>query len=140
MDQSFEACVATSQDIFLCLWKSELGLCNNKYYLMKSHWQVVLSQWSGSNRGGYKIVQSSSRVSVNLDGVFNIISYDIVPKLQDILLASKFRVTVWIQVHLKHFVSKVSSYFSPVLSVCALINNCSILLIIACNGPCKMRT
>ncbi|XP_073019217.1 uncharacterized protein [Primulina eburnea] len=77
---------------------------------------VVLSQWSGSNRGGYKIVQSNSRVSVNLDGVFNIISYDIVPKLQDILLASKFQVVIADESHfLKNAQAKRTCASLPIL-------------------------
>lgn len=59
---------------------------------MKSHEQVVLSQSNGSNRGGFNIVPSNAKKPINLDGVFNIISYDIVPKLQDRLLASAFKV------------------------------------------------
>lgn len=54
--------------------------------------QVVLSQCSGSNKSGFTIVTSSSKNSVRLDGLFNIISYDIVPKLQDTLMASDFKV------------------------------------------------
>ncbi|KZV42449.1 Chromatin remodelling complex ATPase chain isw-1 [Dorcoceras hygrometricum] len=77
---------------------------------------VVLSQWSGSNRGGYKIVQSNSRASVNLDGVFNIISYDIVPKLQDLLLASKFQVVIADESHfLKNAHAKRTCASLPIL-------------------------
>ncbi|KAL9266259.1 DNA annealing helicase and endonuclease ZRANB3-like protein [Drosera capensis] len=36
---------------------------------------VVLSQWGGSNKSGFTIV-SSTKGSVHLDGLFNIISYD----------------------------------------------------------------
>lgn len=54
--------------------------------------QVVLSQMGGSNRGGFKIVQSSMR-NIYLDGVFNIVSYDIVPKLQNILLQNEYKVS-----------------------------------------------
>lgn len=60
--------------------------------LIKSHQQVVLSQSSGSNRAGFNIVPSNSKEPINLDGIFNIISYDIVPKLKDKLLASDFKV------------------------------------------------
>ncbi|KAL0392527.1 UNVERIFIED_CONTAM: SWI/SNF-related matrix-associated actin-dependent regulator of chromatin subfamily A-like protein 1 [Sesamum radiatum] len=51
--------------------------------------------WSGSNRGGFNIVPSNTRRPINLDGVFNIISYDTVPKLQDMLLASDFKEDMW---------------------------------------------
>ena len=54
---------------------------------------MVLSQWSGSNRGGFRIVPSNTRGTINLDGVFNIISYDVVPKLQKILAESEFKVS-----------------------------------------------
>lgn len=55
--------------------------------------QVVLSQWSGSNRGGFRIVPSNTKGTIHLDGVFNIISYDVVPKLQKILAESEFKVS-----------------------------------------------
>ncbi|KAF3773481.1 DNA annealing helicase and endonuclease, partial [Nymphaea thermarum] len=46
---------------------------------LRLHWAtVVLSQMGGSNRGGFKIVQSSNMRNIFLDGVFNIVSYDIV--------------------------------------------------------------
>ncbi|CAN1279727.1 DNA annealing helicase and endonuclease ZRANB3 [Linum perenne] len=54
---------------------------------------VVLSQWSGSNRGGFSLL-SSAKDTINLDGLFNIISYDVVPKLQNTLMASKFKASV----------------------------------------------
>lgn len=53
--------------------------------------QVVLSQCSGSNKSGFNIIPSNRKGTVRLDGVFNIISYDIVPKLQDTLMASDFK-------------------------------------------------
>ncbi|GMY28050.1 SWI/SNF-related matrix-associated actin-dependent regulator of chromatin subfamily A-like protein 1 [Fagus crenata] len=53
---------------------------------------VVLSQCGGSNRAGYTIVSSSTKGSIHLDGLFNIISYDVVPKLQNLLMASEFKV------------------------------------------------
>lgn len=54
--------------------------------------QVVLSQYGGSNRGGFTIVSSSSKGTIRLDGLFNVISYDLVPKLQKLLMASDFKV------------------------------------------------
>ncbi|KAI9125664.1 hypothetical protein K1719_003082 [Acacia pycnantha] len=53
---------------------------------------VVLSQSGGSNKGGFTIVSSNTKSSIHLDGVFNIISYDLVPKLQSMLMASDFKV------------------------------------------------
>jgi hypothetical protein len=53
--------------------------------------QVVMSQWAGSNIGNFNIVQTSSKQTVRLDGVFNIISYELVSKLQEILVNSDFK-------------------------------------------------
>ncbi|XP_074565416.1 uncharacterized protein LOC141821928 isoform X1 [Curcuma longa] len=55
---------------------------------------VVLSQSGGSNKAGFKIVSSHLKSSIHLDGVFNIVSYDVIPKIQDILLASEFKIVV----------------------------------------------
>ncbi|XP_051126580.1 uncharacterized protein LOC127248338 isoform X3 [Andrographis paniculata] len=77
---------------------------------------VVLSQWSGSNRVGFNIVPSSNKRSINLDGVFNIISYDIVPKLQDVLLASDFKVVIADESHfLKNAQAKRTTASLPLL-------------------------
>ncbi|XP_019056169.1 PREDICTED: SWI/SNF-related matrix-associated actin-dependent regulator of chromatin subfamily A-like protein 1 isoform X2 [Nelumbo nucifera] len=54
---------------------------------------VVLSQWGGSNRAGFTIVQSSAKGTIHLDGVFNIVSYDVIPKLQHLLMASEFKMS-----------------------------------------------
>lgn len=54
---------------------------------------MVLSQWGGTNRGGFNIVASNTKRNIQLDGVFNIISYDIVPKIQDMLMTSDFKVS-----------------------------------------------
>ncbi|KAL0432963.1 UNVERIFIED_CONTAM: SWI/SNF-related matrix-associated actin-dependent regulator of chromatin subfamily A-like protein 1 [Sesamum latifolium] len=70
--------------------------------------------WSGSNRVGFNIVPSNTRRPINLDGVFNIISYDIVPKLQDMLLASDFKVVVADESHfLKNAQAKRTSASLP---------------------------
>ncbi|KAL3656112.1 hypothetical protein CASFOL_000508 [Castilleja foliolosa] len=77
---------------------------------------VVLSQQSGSNRGGFNIVPSNTKGPVNLDGIFNIISYDIVPKLQDILLASNFKVVIADESHfLKNGQAKRTNASLPIL-------------------------
>ena len=55
---------------------------------------MVLSQCGGSNRGGFNILASNTKRTIQLDGVFNIISYDIVPKFQDVLMASEFKVSI----------------------------------------------
>lgn len=77
---------------------------------------VVLSQWNGSNRGGFNIVPSNAKRPINLDGVFNIISYDIVPKLQDRLLASAFKVVIADESHfLKNGQAKRTAASLPIL-------------------------
>ncbi|XP_043710731.1 SWI/SNF-related matrix-associated actin-dependent regulator of chromatin subfamily A-like protein 1 isoform X2 [Telopea speciosissima] len=77
---------------------------------------VVLSQLGGSNRGGFKIVQSNSKGTIHLDGVFNIISYDVVPKLQDVLLASEFKVVIADESHfLKNAQAKRTTASLPIL-------------------------
>ncbi|XP_022972164.1 SWI/SNF-related matrix-associated actin-dependent regulator of chromatin subfamily A-like protein 1 isoform X5 [Cucurbita maxima] len=55
---------------------------------------VVLSQNCGSNKGGFTILSSSTKSTIHLDGLFNIISYDAVQKLQNILMASDFKVVI----------------------------------------------
>lgn len=54
---------------------------------------MVLSQCGGSNRAGFTIVHSNTKGSIHLDGLFNILSYDVVPKLQNVLMASEFKVS-----------------------------------------------
>lgn len=77
---------------------------------------VVLSQCSGSNKGGFKIVASNTKKSIHLDGVFNIVSYDIVPKLQDLLMASTFKVVIADESHfLKNAQAKRTSASLPLL-------------------------
>ncbi|KAK4421583.1 SWI/SNF-related matrix-associated actin-dependent regulator of chromatin subfamily A-like protein 1 [Sesamum alatum] len=72
--------------------------------------------WSGSNRGGFNIVPSNTRRPINLDGVFNIISYDTVPKLQDMLLASDFKVVIADESHfLKNAQAKRTNASLPIL-------------------------
>ncbi|CAA3017956.1 SWI SNF-related matrix-associated actin-dependent regulator of chromatin subfamily A 1 isoform X1 [Olea europaea subsp. europaea] len=77
---------------------------------------VVLSQWSGSNRGGFNIMTSNTKRSIHLDGVFNIISYDIVQKLQDVLMASEFKVVIADESHfLKNAQAKRTNASLPIL-------------------------
>ena len=52
-----------------------------------------MSQWSGSKIGNFNIVQTSGKQTIQLDGVFNIISYELVSKIQEILVNSDFKVT-----------------------------------------------
>lgn len=76
---------------------------------------VVLSQSSGSNRAGFNIV-SSSRSTIHLDGLFNIISYDAVPKLQNKLMTSEFKVVIADESHfLKNAQAKRTTASLPVI-------------------------
>lgn len=77
---------------------------------------VVLSQCGGSNKAGFTIVQSNKKGTIHLDGIFNIISYDVVPKLQDILMTSKFKVVIADESHfLKNAQAKRTSAAVPIL-------------------------
>ncbi|XP_025013112.1 SWI/SNF-related matrix-associated actin-dependent regulator of chromatin subfamily A-like protein 1 isoform X1 [Ricinus communis] len=77
---------------------------------------VVLSQWSGSNRGGFTIVSSNTKGSIHLDGLFNIISYDVVPKLQNVLMASEFKVVIADESHfMKNAQAKRTTASLPVI-------------------------
>ncbi|EPS71202.1 hypothetical protein M569_03554, partial [Genlisea aurea] len=77
---------------------------------------VVLSQCSGINRGGFNVLSSSSKQSLNLDGIFNIISYDSVTKFQDILLSSHFKLVIADESHfLKNAQAKRTSATIPLL-------------------------
>ncbi|KAK1281094.1 CHD3-type chromatin-remodeling factor PICKLE [Acorus gramineus] len=77
---------------------------------------VVLSQYGGSNRGGFKILYSSVKQTIHLDGEFNIISYDVVPKLQNVLMASEFKIVIADESHfLKNAQAKRTSASLPIL-------------------------
>ncbi|WCJ28566.1 SWI/SNF-related matrix-associated actin-dependent regulator of chromatin subfamily A-like protein 1 [Euphorbia peplus] len=77
---------------------------------------VVLSQNVGSNRGGFTIVSSSSKSSIHLDGLFNIISYDVVPKLQNVLTETDFKVVIADESHfMKNAQAKRTTASLPVI-------------------------
>ncbi|KAK7264802.1 hypothetical protein RJT34_32413 [Clitoria ternatea] len=77
---------------------------------------IVLPQSGGSNRGGFNIVSSSAKSSIHLDGLFNIISYDLVPKLQNMLTASDFKVVIADESHyLKNAQAKRTTASLPVI-------------------------
>lgn len=61
----------------------------NWLYIVK----VVMSQCSISNREGFNIVHLAGKGSVRLDGLFNIMSYDLVTKLNDAISEAKFKVS-----------------------------------------------
>uniref|UniRef100_A0A1D1Y6V2 Zinc finger Ran-binding domain-containing protein 3 n=2 Tax=Anthurium amnicola TaxID=1678845 RepID=A0A1D1Y6V2_9ARAE len=77
---------------------------------------VVLSQSGGSNRGGFNVVYSNFKASIHLDGVFNIISYDAVQKLHDVLMESEFKVVIADESHfLKNGQAKRTNASVPIL-------------------------
>ncbi|KAG9459981.1 hypothetical protein H6P81_004489 [Aristolochia fimbriata] len=77
---------------------------------------VVLSQSGGSNREGFTIVHSNAKRGIHLDGLFNIISYDIAQKFQNTLLASDFKIVIADESHfLKNPQAKRTNASLPVL-------------------------
>ncbi|KAI7741873.1 hypothetical protein M8C21_032445 [Ambrosia artemisiifolia] len=77
---------------------------------------VVLSSYSGSNKGGFTIVRSNTKGNVRLDGLFNIVSYDAVPKLQGILMSADFKVVIADESHfLKNAQAKRTTASLPIL-------------------------
>lgn len=77
---------------------------------------VVLPQSGGSNRGGFRILSSNTKGTIHLDGLFNIISYDVVPKLQHMLMALDFKVVIADESHfLKNAQAKRTNASIPVI-------------------------
>ncbi|XP_027922179.1 SWI/SNF-related matrix-associated actin-dependent regulator of chromatin subfamily A-like protein 1 [Vigna unguiculata] len=77
---------------------------------------IVLPQSGGSNRGGFNIVSSSSKNSIRLNGLFNIISYELVPKLQNLLTTCDFKVVIADESHyLKNAQAKRTTASLPVI-------------------------
>ncbi|KAJ1697714.1 hypothetical protein LUZ63_006226 [Rhynchospora breviuscula] len=77
---------------------------------------VVMPQSGGSNRLGFRLVYSNSKAGIHLDGIFNIISYDVVPKLSDILLNCQFKMVIADESHfLKNAQAKRTSATVPIL-------------------------
>ncbi|KAM1438468.1 hypothetical protein ACFX15_011617 [Malus domestica] len=77
---------------------------------------VVLSQCGGTNKSGFTIVSSNAKGTIHLDGLFNIISYDVVPKIQNLLMASEFKVVIADESHfLKNAQAKRTSASLPVI-------------------------
>ncbi len=50
-----------------------------------------MSQSCGSNREGFNLVQSAGKQPVRLDGLFNIVSYDLVTKLSQAIGEASFK-------------------------------------------------
>ncbi|KAM0987954.1 hypothetical protein ACFX13_012187 [Malus domestica] len=77
---------------------------------------VVLTQCGGTNKSGFTIVSSNAKGTIHLDGLFNIISYDVVPKIQNLLMASEFKVVIADESHfLKNAQAKRTSASLPVI-------------------------
>ncbi|KAF3326092.1 SWI/SNF-related matrix-associated actin-dependent regulator [Carex littledalei] len=77
---------------------------------------VVMPQSGGSNRLGFRLVFSNSRKEIYLDGVFNIISYDVVPKLSETLLKCHFKTVIADESHfLKNAQAKRTTAAVPIL-------------------------
>ncbi|XP_026445467.1 SWI/SNF-related matrix-associated actin-dependent regulator of chromatin subfamily A-like protein 1 [Papaver somniferum] len=117
---AFAACVRESWPV-LVITPSSLRL---QWASMIKEWLsipsneilVVLSQCSGSNKGGFTIVPSSSKGTTPLDGLFNIISYDVVPKLQHMLMSLNFKIVIADESHyLKNAQAKRTIAEIPVL-------------------------
>ncbi|XVF41467.1 hypothetical protein PTKIN_Ptkin01aG0282100 [Pterospermum kingtungense] len=77
---------------------------------------VVFSQPGVSNRCGFTILSSNSKGGIHLDGLFNIISYDLVAKLENVLMASDFRVVIADESHfLKNAQAKRTTTSLPII-------------------------
>ncbi|KAJ4791765.1 chromatin remodeling factor18 [Rhynchospora pubera] len=77
---------------------------------------VVMPQSGGSNRLGFRLVYSNSKTGIHLDGIFNIISYDVVPKLSDALINCQFKMVIADESHfLKNAQAKRTSATVPIL-------------------------
>jgi SWI/SNF-related matrix-associated actin-dependent regulator 1 of chromatin subfamily A len=88
----------------------------NNAYRYRFFFQVVLPQTGGSNKAGYRLVYSNTKGDFNLDGVFNVISYDVVPKIKDMLLDLDFKIVIADESHfLKNAQAKRTMHSLPVL-------------------------
>ncbi|TVU37669.1 hypothetical protein EJB05_10996 [Eragrostis curvula] len=77
---------------------------------------VVLPQTGGSNKAGFRLVYSNSKGDFRLDGLFNVISYDVVPKIQSTLLDLDFKIVIADESHfLKNSAAKRTIASLPVL-------------------------
>nr|TKW36082.1 hypothetical protein SEVIR_2G417000v2 [Setaria viridis] len=77
---------------------------------------VVLPQTGGSHKAGFRLVYSNTKGDFRLDGVFNVISYDVVPKIQSTLLDLDFKIVIADESHfLKNGQAKRTIASLPVL-------------------------
>ncbi|KAL6657041.1 hypothetical protein ACP70R_004821 [Stipagrostis hirtigluma subsp. patula] len=77
---------------------------------------VVSPQTGGSNKAGFRLVYSNTKGDFRLDGVFNVISYDIVPKIRSTLLDMDFKIVIADESHfMKNAQAKRTIASLPVL-------------------------
>jgi SWI/SNF-related matrix-associated actin-dependent regulator 1 of chromatin subfamily A len=77
---------------------------------------VVMSQSCGSNREGFNLVQSAGKQPVRLDGLFNIVSYDLVTKLSQAIGEASFKIIIADESHyLKNGLAKRTNACVPLL-------------------------
>ncbi|KAJ3683921.1 hypothetical protein LUZ60_014148 [Juncus effusus] len=99
---------------------------------LRLHWASMIKQWlnidpsdilvvmpqsgGSANRTAFNLVYSNSKTKIHLDGLFNIISYDIVPKLEKTLVESRFKIVIADESHfLKNGQAKRTTAALPVL-------------------------
>ncbi|KAH9322233.1 hypothetical protein KI387_016872, partial [Taxus chinensis] len=91
-------------------------MINQWLHICSSEISIVMSQFAGSSREGFNIVQSSSKHNVQLDGLFNIVSYDLLPKLQETLMNTDFKIVIADESHyLKNAQAKRTDACIPLL-------------------------
>ncbi|XP_024398738.1 uncharacterized protein [Physcomitrium patens] len=77
---------------------------------------VFMSQYSSWNKEGFNIVNSATRGHVKLDGLFNIVSYDLVTKLADAISEAQFKIIIADEAHyLKNAQAKRTNACVPLL-------------------------
>ncbi|XP_057818807.2 uncharacterized protein LOC131031948 isoform X2 [Cryptomeria japonica] len=91
-------------------------MINQWLHICSSEISIVMSQWTGSIRDCFKVVYSSGKKGIQLDGLFNIVSYDLVPKLQETLMDSDFKIVIADESHyLKNGQAKRTDACIPLL-------------------------
>eukprot|EP00249_Psilotum_nudum_P017769 c26481_g1_i1 orf=136-2202(+) len=77
---------------------------------------VVMPLWAGSNYEGFNIVQSAGKQPIQFDGLFNIVSYDLVSKLQNEIAAANFKIIIADEAHyMKNAQAKRTNACVPLL-------------------------
>ncbi|CAM6083418.1 unnamed protein product [Calypogeia fissa] len=76
---------------------------------------IVMSQ-GGNSREGYNIVRTTGKQELRLHGVFNIVSYDVLAKLEDLIYLSDFQIVIADESHyMKNPTAKRTNACVPVL-------------------------